>query len=462
MKDADFQFNKWLGLAIFIYGTLAAAVFAFIVYPSQGLIEGTVDLNGFGDIAKNIRNGEGFAFDGTPTVRRAPLYPLLGAALLWAFGEQGQNVPQAILFRPLIIANCVIFGLTCVVVYWIARKVFDDARVALVSAGICPLIPQSLRYVGMTEVETLMALLIALLAATSLAFVDRPNAKSGAVFGVVSALATLTKSITLLYPVLFLPVAAWYAARKGAGRKEIAFASIAALACFGTLLLPWSIRNASVTNGEFRGISSNAPGEFLRGYIHAQPKYYLLRQDFGGSDPRTEKWDPEANSYEERMLAAHGIPFYRTTINPVGKRVFVPAPPPGVTAAMIEVEKDRIQSVEMKRRLFHEPIDFLRKLTIQVFTFWYIVETRTKSIIVGSIAAVVLTLSVFGYVRAARRDALVWPVLAVLAYFNLIYAAFLAFARYSMPLYPTLAVLAGAGLVTLADQVWRLRQPATR
>ena len=128
---------------------------------------------------------------------------------------------------------------------------------------------------------------------------------------------------------------------------------------------------------------------------------------------------------------------------------------------MIEVEKDRIESVEMKRKLLHEPIDFLRKFTIQLFTFWYIVETRTKSVIVGSIAAVILILSVFGYVRASRRDALVWPVLAVLLYFNVIYAAFLAFARYSMPLFPTLAILAGAGLVTLVELLWRWRRPTS-
>src|SRR5262249_29427741 len=147
------QSNKWLGVAVFVYGTLATAAFVFLVYQRQDLVEATIDLNGFGDIARNIRDGNGFSTAYGLTIRRGPFYPMLGAALLWAFGEDGRNIPEAILYRPMILANCVIFGLTCAVVYWTARKIFGDVRIALVAAGICPLIPQSLRYVGMTEVE---------------------------------------------------------------------------------------------------------------------------------------------------------------------------------------------------------------------------------------------------------------------------------------------------------------------
>ena len=452
MEDTASKFNKWLGLAVFVYGTLAAAAFAFLVYRNQTFVEAAVDLNGFGDIARNIRDGNGFSTAFGPTVRRGPLYPMIGAALLWAFGEDGPNIPEAIVYRPIVIANCVIFGLSCAVVYWTAKKIFGDVRIALVAAGICPFIPQSLRYVGMTEVETLMALLIALLAATGIMMAERPNATTGATFGVIAALATLTKPIALLYPFLFLPIAFWYAGKGSTSRRKHVFASVAALACFGALLLPWSLRNASLTSGEFFGISSNASGEFLRGYINAQPKYYLLQQDFGGSDPHTEKWDPEANAYEESLLSAHGVPFYRAARNDAGRLVVVPPPPPGMTPAKIELEKDRIEGAEMKRKLLYEPFGFLKKFAVQLFTFWYIVETRTKSLFVGLIAAVVLCFSIAGYVRASRKNALVWPVITILVYFNVIYAAFLAFARYSMPLYPTLAILAGGGIVALFEQ----------
>jgi hypothetical protein len=44
----------------------------------------------------------------------------------------------------------------------------------------------------------------------------------------------------------------------------------------------------------------------------------------------------------------------------------------------------------------------------------------------------------------------------VVLYFNAIYAVFLAFARYSMPLFPTLTILAAGGLATVAGFMLKL------
>jgi hypothetical protein len=80
------------------------------------------------------------------------------------------------------------------------------------------------------------------------------------------------------------------------------------------------------------------------------------------------------------------------------------------------------------------------------------VETRTKSLFVGAIAAGMLALAAIGSWRAKREGLLVWPVIAVILYSNAIYAVFLAFARYSMPLYPTLSVLSAAGALSLLER----------
>ncbi len=436
---------------VFLYGTLVALTFTFGFSGRLGVVDTTVDLNGFGTIARSLAHGDGFSSGYGPTTRRAPLYPIMGAALLMAFGNDAPGLAERTVFRPLLVANCVILGLTCLVVWALARRVFDD-RVALVAALICPILPQSLRYVGMTEVETLMGLWIALLALTSHAVVLKPRASTGLAFGIVAAAATLTKPVAMLYPFALLPLAAlhWRATRTAA--RPALTCAIVAIVCFGALLLPWSLRNRALTGGQFSGISSNAPGEFLRGYINAQPKYFLLRQDFGG--PGTgEKWDPEANRYEENFLQQYGVVSYRTLRRADGTLYLHPPPPPGVTTAMLEVEKDRIEGAEMKRRLIHEPGQFLRKFAIQFVTFWYVVETRFKSVLVGAMALVMLALSAAGAVRAQRAGATVWPVLLVLVYFNAFYAAFLAFARYSMPLFPTLTLLASGGVVWLVAVV---------
>jgi hypothetical protein len=271
-------------------------------------------------------------------------------------------------------------------------------------------------------------------------------------------LATLTKPIVLLFPFWFVPLVWLFSWRTLRPTRQQIISVAAMMAVFAALIIPWSIRNAIVTNGQFYGVSSNAPAEFLRGYVLVQPKYYLLQQNFGGGDPTRESWDPEANAYEERLLADHGVPFYRTTRDQEGNTHLVPSPG-SRTGAELELERDRIEKPEMRRRLFAEPASFIAKFTVQLFTFWYIVETKMKSLIVGGIAVVMLALAGIGYARASRTGAIVWPVAAVVIYFNAIYAAFLAFARYSMPLYPTLTILAAAGIAALAAPLLKRLMP---
>ncbi|HEX2674801.1 MAG TPA: glycosyltransferase family 39 protein [Polyangiaceae bacterium] len=454
MTDGAARSNRpWFAACVFLYGTVVAAFVAFVVYRKQGLVDGTVDLNGFGALARNIARGEGFSLGHGPTLRRGPLYPYFGAALLRVFGSDDQSLPDAVFYRPLIVANCMIIGLTCVVVWRLSRELFG-ARTALLAAIVCPLVPQTLRYTGMTEVETSMGLFTALLALTGLLFVRQPSIWTGAALGASAGAATLLKPIVLLFPVLFVPLACLYWWRSGALDRRAIVASGVALACFGALLVPWSLRNSAITGGQFRGISSNGPGEFLRGYVNAQPKYFLLRQDFGGGGPG-EKWDPEANTFEEDFLRPYGIPFYRSGKDAAGNTVMIPTPPPSMISAQLELEKDRVEGAEVKRRVLHEPGAFLYKFAAQYASFWYVVETRKKSLIVGSIALIVLCFSGLGLWRARRERTLVWPVVSVVVYFNAIYAAFLAFARYSMPLYPTLTVLAAGGAMTVFDLVFQ-------
>ena len=58
-----------MGLVAFWYGTTIALVFTFSVYGRQSLIDSTIDLNGFGVIARNIANGEGFSIGYGPRNR---------------------------------------------------------------------------------------------------------------------------------------------------------------------------------------------------------------------------------------------------------------------------------------------------------------------------------------------------------------------------------------------------------
>jgi 4-amino-4-deoxy-L-arabinose transferase-like glycosyltransferase len=442
--------HAWVGLAVVLYGTICALLVAFVVYRAQSLVSSPIDVNGFGLLSRNLALGNGFSLGYGPTIRRAPLYPFLGAAILKVFGNYSPGVPDAGTYRPILVAQCVVFGFTCLIVWMTAHRLFG-ARVALVAALLCPLVPQSLRYVGQTEVETVMGFFTVLLAYTGLRLIERPSVPAGIWFGLVAAAATLTKPVTLLYPFFFLLLSWWYSRTARQAQAGMAspplphariMASCAAVVFLILPLVPWAIRDLIVTNGQFKGISSNAPGEFLRGYVLAQPKYYLLREDFG-------VWDPEANADEEVLLRQHGAVFYHYNSPSAGTMTVVPPIPKGVSSATLDAQKDRIEMAEVKRRLLHEPSGFLRKFVIQLATFWYLVEGRAKSLLVGAVALVVLALAMLGVVRAHRGGIVTWPVVAILVYNNLIYAAILASARYAMPLFPTLLILSANGLATL-------------
>ncbi|HZO91465.1 MAG TPA: hypothetical protein VFB38_24295, partial [Chthonomonadaceae bacterium] len=155
--------------------------------------------------------------------------------------------------------------------------------------------------------------------------------------------------------------------------------------------------------------------------------------------------------YEDALLRKHGMSFFSTErFGPHGEYM------PMEARVDLELKKEAIESAEVKRRLRQEPLGALRKFVIQIFTFWYVVDTRKKSLFVGGIALLALALAGYGWLRARQNHIATFPVVAVVVYFNLMYAAILAFGRYSMPVYPTLLVLSAYGLT----QLWARLRPA--
>jgi 4-amino-4-deoxy-L-arabinose transferase-like glycosyltransferase len=337
---------------------------------------------------------------------------------------------------PILLANCLAFGATCTVVWRIARRLHGE-QAALLAAAITPLVPQCMRYVGMTEVESFMSLWTALLVDTGLILATRPGVRSGAAFGVAAGAATLTKPVTQLYPFVFLAFALWDWRKRGIARRPMVEGAAAAMACFALLLLPWVVRNIVVTHGQFMGLSSNAPGEYLRGNVNVQPKYYLLQQDFGGSTPG-EKWDPEANVYEARLMQERGLDRESMEREP---------------CVANEITKDHAEGAIARQLVLKNPGAALRKYVIQTFTFWYIAETRAKSVFVGAIAVAMLTLTGFGAALARRRGVVVWPLILIVLYCNAIYAILLSIARYSAPLYASLVAGGSGAIAFLLDRI---------
>ena len=401
-------------------------LWCFVVLPRFSPIHQVFDLNGFGTIGENIAIGKGFSNGAGPTMRRAPLYPTLIAGVFNITGYNSDNRERS--YTPLIVLQCFFAGLSCLCVYLIGRQLFGE-RTGVLAGVLCAFWPQCLRYLGAVDVEATNTLLITLITLATVHLRRSPNIKNGALAGLAIGAATLVKPLPLLFP-LVIALLLW-------PPKGVRYPAKALAACILTLVaicLPWVVRNHIVSHGRFHGISTNAAGEFLRGYVNARPEYVLLKKPFQGS------WDWDANMYEEAILMQHGFGFF-SIIN-------------GQTRPMIdnvqnELTKDGIEAAEIRRRIVQEPGGILRKWVIQIFTFWYIVETPAKAIMVGIFALLALIPAAIGVKSAVNHGKDYLPPVAVVLYFNILYAAVLSFARYSMPIFPTLLVLSAYGWLAI-------------
>src|SRR5437867_3550363 len=100
-------------VGLFALGAAVSAAYALVLYSRQTFIQPTIDLNGFGKIGRSLAEGRGFSLGYGPTLRRAPLYPGLVAAILLLTGYS-PAMSDAVAYRPVVIVQCCLVGLCCV------------------------------------------------------------------------------------------------------------------------------------------------------------------------------------------------------------------------------------------------------------------------------------------------------------------------------------------------------------
>jgi 4-amino-4-deoxy-L-arabinose transferase-like glycosyltransferase len=411
---------------LFLLGTIFALLWSFVIFPRFGAIHQVFDFIHLGEIGENIYSGKGFSLDAGLTMRRAPLYPALIALVFHVFGFRPENRESS--YVPVVVLQCILAGGTCAIVYLMAADLFG--RKTGITAGLlCSIWPQCLRYLPAIDVEATNTFALTLLAYFSLRFYRNPSLWNGILCGVVVGTASLIKPLPVLYPIL---LAFLFIFKVRSERTKYPIAGM--LACCVMVLVicvPWIVRNIMVSEGRFTGISSNASGEFLRGYVNARPEYFLLRKKFQGS------WDWDANLYESKILQEHGLSFFSYHDGKIGSM------PDSIDN---DLQKEKVENAYAKKMVLHHPFEFIRKFVIQLFTFWYIVETPAKSLLVGFFSLIAIVLAIRGSLLAREAGISVVPLIAFVLYFNVLYAAILALARYSMPIFPTLLVMSACGI----------------
>ncbi|MEO7360829.1 MAG: glycosyltransferase family 39 protein [Gemmatimonadaceae bacterium] len=388
-----------LGLA------LAASLFVVLFgFRAQGFVSTTFDPYFFGKMGASIARGDGFMPFGNLIQRRAPLYPLVIGGVYWVFGEK----PVLVL-----LLQCLLHAGTCLLLFDLTRRLFGQ-RAGVIAGVLCAVHPVLLRYVPDLHLETLFTFLVTLTIWLTERFARVRNVRTGALLGIAFGLATLTKSVILLYPGLFAMAVLNTLARE---KKQLPIRGLATM--FVTMALtisPWTVRNYMAT-GHFVPVSSGFSDAFLRGLIFSRTEFITLRQ------PPYEVAENEVNAYFARLAHDAGTEWQRD-----------------------DYETDQILNQEMKRRLFAEPWLNVRRFFVGIFTFWYEMTSLSTSLFAGGMALIAWIFAGFGLRRAYREKRKAWLVLLPIVYLNLLLAMLLALGRYSVPIMPCLLALAAYGI----------------
>jgi 4-amino-4-deoxy-L-arabinose transferase-like glycosyltransferase len=213
-----------------------------------------------GRIGAALASGHGFSNQfGPPTGPTAwepPLYPYLIAGVFQMFGIYSKASALVILTF-----NSVCSALTCLPIFWIARRMFSE-KVAVGSAWAWALLPNIMFWCTRAVWETsLSALLLAILFWLTLTMEEREGWLPWFEFGLLWGVIALNGTSLLA----FLPPAglwAWYRRAK-AGKRSftgVVLASVVFFAC----IAPWLMRNYQMF-GRFIFIRDNFGAELRLG-----------------------------------------------------------------------------------------------------------------------------------------------------------------------------------------------------
>lgn len=227
-----------------------------------------------GRIGASLASGHGFSNQfGPPTGPTAwepPLYPYFIAAVFQIFGIYSKTSAFVILTF-----NSVCSALTCLPIFWIARRMFSE-KVAVGSAWAWALLPNIMFWCTRAVWETsLSALLLALVFWLALTMEERDGWLPWFGFGLLWGIIALNGTSLLA----FLPPAglwAWYRRTKNSKPSfaGVVLASVVFCAC----IAPWLIRNYE-TFGRFIFIRDNFGAELRLGNGDGADGTLMLYED---------------------------------------------------------------------------------------------------------------------------------------------------------------------------------------
>jgi 4-amino-4-deoxy-L-arabinose transferase-like glycosyltransferase len=402
---------------VFVLAVASRLLFTFLIFPlitADSNILNTV-ADDYDKIAHNLVLGHGYVLaPGTaPTMQRLPLYPLFLGVFFGAFGLG---------LWPIQLAQAVIDGVSCVLVYKIAERIYRDHAVSQLAALMFALYPGALVAAARVVTEPLYTCL--LLLAVLLYMMGQHAGRLAYTLptGFVLGLAALCKSTGLLLP-------AYFGALSGRGQKRWSRVVLGAtgLLVIGMLLplAPWVVRNYLLT-GRF------VPTSTIGGTV-IYDGWYMVNHP--GSGHQFFELVDLSKQEQYRLLSSQGI------------KTYTPKYPFWFFTSEAEYRWDRLMSRTVAQGFWDAPRKLLRFVAMNAVGFWVVGRTRSATLLSLALHLPLLLAAALGMRRShleGRGEA--WMLLGLIAYFNFFYTLTLGMVRYAVPIMPFVAILAAKGL----------------
>ncbi len=261
--------NKRLYLAIFLCALLIRLVFVANLEEKWYFY----DTEHYDKAASSILAGKGFGggfnFSNDPELRSVyslpPIYPIFLATIYFLFGRH---------FLIVRIVQSIVSALTCLMMYFIGEKVFNDKKVGLIAASISIFYPLLIFSSGLLYIEALFTFFISM----TIYYVFRVYDEEKYVWlsiltGLFLGLATLARPVIFsFYP--FLALWVFMILIKPFKKRLTILAFIFSSAVL--TMMPWTIRNYNVF-GRFVPVSAEVDHE-LSAVVEASLESVKIQQ----------------------------------------------------------------------------------------------------------------------------------------------------------------------------------------
>jgi hypothetical protein len=388
------------------------------------------DRDNYRAIAERVVAGEGFAdpHSHTPTAYRPPLYPLLVAAILFLGGG---NIAIGLVQ--------VVLGVATVALTVLCGRRLGLGGASLAAGLLVAVDPLLAHETALVMTETLAAFLAVLLLWL---WLGEPSPGRNVSLGVTFGLCCLCRPT--FWAVGFLAIAIWgygiFRDARSAGGLRAATWRQALGVAIGVILMiaPWSIRNA---RGFGRPIVTTTHGGYTLLLAH-NPEYTraVVNRPWGAvweGDP-VEAWGASL----EAAMARERPPIDIAHRSPA-----------------VELARDEWMNREARDYIGSEPLTALRSGLTLLGRFWNVAPLATEGrhlsvplrFAIGVFYTAVLVLAIIGSIRMMQEDAARWwPLVLLIAGFTAVHAVYWADMRMRSPLVPAIALLAVAGLTSIA------------